>query len=211
MYTALLKLAFLLLVTLASPPSLALPIELSRPAFTAAISGMEVVVEDFEPFIVAPPDFGRLESPVTLANATYISVFPQIRDQGTGTKQLFEDFPDPEEGRLFSLFPEGTTLFGADVATYVPQDSEVLWVQVTGGSGTVTSIASFAERDDFFAVVDPLGLTSIRFRNLGDLDMSVKAWGIDNVTTGRISVPNPPAIALVCIALVSAMRLGGRL
>lgn len=175
----------------------AIPIQLNQAQFLAATSGLTTVVEDFESFAV-----GGLASPVTLANATYTAIVPQIRENtnNSPTKRLFENAPDPATGRNFTALLANTTLFGADVATLVPLDLDVLDITVVGGSGVLNVQASFASLNEFFAVSDPLGLISLSFKNIGD-GLGSTAWGFDNVTTAAADVPTPATLALFGIGL----------
>ena len=179
-----------------SPVVNAVPMLLSETEFAAATLGTTPVVEDFEGFAV-----GNLTSPVTLANATYTSVLPQIRQDAPNnpTKRLFENAPDPVGGRVFSSFPTDTMLFGTDLAPLSDFAlQQILDISVLGVSGALDIQLSFLELNEFFAVSDPLDLISISFENIG-FGGARTAWGFDNVTTAAI--PEPTTLALLSLGL----------
>ncbi|MCF7816631.1 MAG: PEP-CTERM sorting domain-containing protein [Kiritimatiellales bacterium] len=179
----------------------ATPIMLDKPQFLTATNGLATVIEDFEAF-----DVGLIGTPfppaptITLANASYTSIQPQIRldSPNNPTKTLFENGPDLESGRVFHSFLPNTTLFGTDLND-IDSNSGILDINVVGVSGTANFQASFATLDSFFGVSDPLGLISVSFINRG-----VWAWGLDNVITAS-AIPEPTTVSLLGLGAMVAI------
>lgn len=164
------------------------PIQLNETDFANQISGLSILVEDFEEF-----PSGDQTSPMTLANATYTATFPRIaRDFILPTNQLINNDVD-WDGRLFSGFPTGTTMFGLDIGGIDPTD--ILAISVVGNGGVLSMEITIDSLNGFIGFQDDLGLLSISFQNFGDTPPSQNGvpgganYAFDNVTTGIVPIP----------------------
>jgi hypothetical protein len=194
--------AISLLLGIASQSAQGAPVQLNAVDFANQISGLGILVEDFEGF-----PLGDQPSPLTLANATYTSSRPYIvEDLGLPTRSLINNEPDPDTGRVFDAFATGTTMFGLDLNDLGFGD-DVLRITVVGTSGTLTVEQTTGSLGDFIGFQDALGLTSVTFFNLGYGGGSYN-YGFDNVTTGI--VPIPAAVWLLASGLLGIIGMGRR-
>jgi len=172
-----------LVLSVASQSAQGAPVQLNEVDFANQISGLSVLVEDFEGF-----PLGDQTSPLTLSNATYTSSRPYIvEDLGLPTRSLINNEPDPDTGRVFDAFGTGATMFGLDLNDLGFGD-DVLRITVVGTSGTLTVEQTTGSLNGFVGFQDALGLTSVTFFNLGYGGGSYN-YGFDNVTTGIVPIP----------------------
>ena len=198
--TAALRPLILCLALAASTRAAGVPMSLAQAAFDAQIGGLAVVLENFESYPSA--DFA---SPFGIANGTFTSVAPRVQGQPTlcgDVDQCLFDSTSTGDIRTFSSLPPGTQFWGAHL--HLVDATDTLKLTVTGGGGNLDAQASGS---GFLGFVDPLGLLSIAFENLGtDLgggNFGIGNYSFDNIRTAPApaAVPEPGALALLAIAM----------
>lgn len=182
----------------------AAPVLLNATDFAAALAPSTAVVETFNGF-----QEGFTSSPLQLAN----SIFTADSTPYVGAIGLFSSYSLITQQGLasaFSGFGAGTTLFGLDLAGFIPADTlEVTVVDDDGASSFRATIASFG---GFFGVMDVRGLISVSFRDLG-YGSGQGNYAFDNVVTGSAAaIPEPASLALTGLGLLMmlAMAATGR-
>ena len=100
-------------------------------------------------------------------------------------------------GRLLDVFQSGTIAIGLEIGKV--RDSDDVKATVVGASGSMTfsNIAS-----GLIGFLDPLGLISVTFDNLG-AGGGVGNYGFDNVITGTTVVPLPAGLPLLAVSLLA--------
>jgi hypothetical protein len=196
----------LCLALAASAGAAGVPMSLTQAQFDAQIAGLTVVVEDFESYPAA--DFA---SPFDIANGVFVSTAPRVQSSLDlcAVDQCLFDSGSTAGIRTFASFPAGAQFWGADL--YLVDVRDTLKLTVTGVSGDLEVETSGS---GFLGFVDPLGLLSITFQNLGtDLgggDFGIGNYSFDNVRTAAplssVSEPGAPALLGVAVAGVWAVR-----
>jgi hypothetical protein len=179
-----------------------MPTSLSKAQFNAEIAVLTAVIEDFESYLNGT-DFA---SPFLIANGSFVSGAPRVQSAAAlcgDMDQCLFDSSSAGDLRTFQVFPPGTQFWGADVKLHAATDK--LKITVTGGSGILAFEASGIS---FAGFEDPLGLTSVEFKNLGtdsgNGNVAVDNYSFDNVTTAPTVVSEPGTIALLGLAFAGA-------
>lgn len=200
-----LRMLIILITLLFAASAQAIPLQLGKAEFTAAISGLETIVEDFES--TSP---GAKSNPFVFANGRYLStnrgspyVWSSANACGESADRCLSNSAITTVEQIFSTFPLNTLYFG--ISLHSINGTDLFDISVIGGSGRLDLSRSPAS--DFFGFHDPLGLSSVSFRNRGtdheDLSRSWSYVTFDDVIT---AVPTPTTLLLVIVALGALLR-----
>ena len=184
---------------LAGVNAVAAPVLLNATDFAAALAPSTAVVETFNGF-----QEGFKSSPLQLANSTFTAdstpyvgaIDPLFSTYSLITQQAL--------GSAFSGFGAGTTLFGLDLAGFIPADT--LEVTVVDDEGASTFRATIASFGGFIGVMDVRGLISVGFKDLG-YGSGQGNYAFDNVVTGSMAIPEPASLGLAGLGLLMMLAM----
>lgn len=201
------RILILLIAPLFTSWAQAIPLQLDKAAFTTATAGLETLVEDFE-----STSTGNKPNPFQFANGSFSSAFrnPYVwlsaTACGDAADRCLSSSSITTVAQVFSSLPLYTQYFGTSFHSV--NGTDLFDISVIGGSGILN--LSAVPAINFYGFHDPLGLSSISFRNRGTDYGSARGWSyftFDDVTT---AVPAPGTSLLLIGALATLLRVRRR-